>query len=117
MAHTVLSAQTVILADLDTGKTEFSFAQPDSASRLVPFDLASFETPLDGGTLHLEILRGSHEELRHASLEKQSTTGLLRIRFDDGRGEALDLAAEEYRWVDGQIPEAGRQGFVASSRD
>ena len=41
VVQAVLSPQTVILADPDTGNTKFSFAQPISAHRLLPFYLAA----------------------------------------------------------------------------
>ena len=55
VVHRFLTTQTVIFAGLDAGETDSSFAQPISASRLVPFDVTSLETLFDDGALHLEI--------------------------------------------------------------
>ena len=96
--HRVLSPQTVILADPDTGETDFSFGQPVSTSRLIPFDRGDLEEPFEAGALHLEILRGD-ERWSKAEVRQQSATGAVRLKFADGREEVVDLSREEYRWL------------------
>ena len=90
----------MILADPDTGSTELDFGQPIYASRLVPFYVANLEEPIEGQELSLDILRcrGDGKWMR-ARVATQSSTGAVRLVYDDGREETVDLAMEEYRWV------------------
>ena len=88
------------MADPDTGSTEFEFGQPVSTERLIPFDVADLEEPIDDQDLNLEIRRGLGDgEWMKARISKQTATGMIKLVYEDGREEIVDLAEEEYRWV------------------
>ena len=95
----VLSPNTVVLCNPDTGETDLGFGQPVSVERVVLHDLRSLETPVDSERpLRLEINQGG--EWKAATLTHQSATGAVKVVFDGcADPEVLELQQEEYRWL------------------
>ena len=100
VVYKVVSPSRVVLCDVDTREAKLSFAQPIATERLVAYDLAGLEVPLElGSPLVLEVRKESTGEFRRATLAHQSATGLVRVVYDNGEEEWLDLACYEHRWV------------------
>ena len=90
----------VVLCDVDTRETHLSFAQPIATERLVVYDLADLEAPLEcEAPLTLEIRKSPAQDFQRATIEHQSAAGLVRWTYDDGTDEWLGLACYEHRWV------------------
>ena len=67
--YKLVGARDCILCDVDARSTEFSFAQPVSLDRLVPFDLAVMDAPLSvADRVHVEVKQGALDEWRAAEV-------------------------------------------------
>ena len=93
------SPMTAVLADPDTGNTEFEFPQPVHISRLIAYDLCEMESPIDEKKpLRMELLvRGTWVP---GQVISQSTTGAVRLKLNNEKDTRfVDLHNEEYRWL------------------
>ena len=84
----------------EEGRTDLGFAQPVHVSRLVKYDIQNLEAPIDSNSLYLELRVGPGPNCwEKAEVVGQLATGSCRIRFSDGHEKVVDLANEEYRWL------------------
>ena len=108
--HKMVSPQSAILADPDTGSTSLGFSQPVHVDRLRFFELAELDVPIKDEELQLEIMKGS-AWVKHNVISQSATGRVEIVRADDvdGKSEWVDLATEEYRWLYplGSEPAAG----------
>ena len=92
-----------MLSDPDTNSSDLGFQQPVSLSRLIPFELAELETPVNPEA-ELWIDVKSNKAGRDATwlvrqIAGQSATGKVRLVSQDGATtEMVDLASFEWRW-------------------
>ena len=96
----MVSPSHVVLCDVDTRNTHVEFAQPVATERLVGYNLADLEVPLELDTpLVLEIKKGAADVFSRGTLKAQSATGLVLVASATGDEEWLDLSQVGHRWV------------------
>ncbi len=101
--HKQVGPKAYVLACPDTGSTELGFQQPVSLSRLIPFDMAGLETPVNADE-ELWIDIRSNKTGRDAiwlvrQIVGQQATGNVRLQsLDRQTTEVVDLASYEWRW-------------------
>ncbi len=92
-----------VLGHPDTGNEELGFQQPVSLSRLIPFEMAQLETPVNA-TEELWIDIKSNKVGRDATwlvrrIIGQQASGNVRLQSADTKlTEVVDLASYEWRW-------------------
>ncbi len=97
-----VGSKSYILADVDTGSSELGFAQPVALERLVPFEMAQLEAPLNAAEeLWIDIksnITGRADRWLIRQIIGQSATGLVRVRsINHKEEEMIDLADYEWR--------------------
>jgi len=99
----VVGSKSFVLEDPDTKSTEFAFSQPVALERLVPFDMADLEEPLNPTEeLWLDIKSnqpGREEKWYTRKIAAQFASGAVRLTSIDGKlSEVIELADYEWRW-------------------
>ena len=98
--YKVVSPSHVVLCDVDTRITHLEFAQPAATERLVGYNLADLEAPIELETpLVLGSKNGAADLFSRGTLKAQSATGLVLVASANGDEEWLDLSQVEHRWV------------------
>ena len=91
------AARAFVLMDPATGSTEFEFAQPVTADRLVPVELLPLSQPLaDDGARRTRVRAGGRE----GTVEATCVDGRVHIRWDSGGElEVVDLSRVPHEFV------------------